>query len=65
MPTDDIEIVTLTVCVGQSLMFMQCDDFVSMMGQLVAMFDKRLLICTFIFHALWSPNHCIPSDHCV
>ena len=34
------------ICVGQSLAFTQCDDFVSVGGQLVASLDKRSLACS-------------------
>ena len=62
-PTDDNYIVTTTVCIGQSLIFIQCNNFVSIMGQLLASLDESLLVyLNLTFHTLWSPEHCIPSD---
>ena len=46
--------------VGQSLVFIWHDDFVSVVGMLVALLGKRPLVWSFTFHALWSLEHCIP-----
>ena len=63
MPTDDNFIITTTVYIGQSLTFIQFDDFVSVTDQLLVLLDKRSLICLIsTFHTLWSPEHCVPSD---
>ena len=62
MLTDDNKNITSTVCVGQFFAFSQSNDVVSVVDQLVALLDKKLLICTFTFHALWSLEHCVPSD---
>ena len=59
MPTDNKEIITSTDSVGQSFVFIQCGDFVSIVGLLVALLDDRLLIWSVTFHALWSLAHCI------
>ena len=53
MLTDDNYIITTTVCIGQSLAFTKHDDFVFIMGQLLALLDKRLLVCLISsFHTL-------------
>ena len=63
MLTDNNYIITTIVCIGQSLAFIQCDNFVSIMGQLMALLNKRLLAClNLAFHTLWSLEHCIHSD---
>ena len=56
------KIIITTFCVGQPFMVIKCDDFISFMGQMAASLDKRLLVCTFTFYALWYPEHSIPSD---
>ena len=45
MPTDDNYIITTTICIGRSFMFIQCNHFVSVTGQLLALLDKRSLVC--------------------
>ena len=65
MPTDDNKIIATTVCVWQYFTFIQCNNFVSVTDQLVGLLNERLLICTFTFHALWFPEHCVQSDHLV
>ena len=45
MPTDNNDIITSTIWVGQSLAFIQHDVFIYLMGQLAALLDKRMLIC--------------------
>ena len=51
MLTDDNNVVTTWVYVGQPLAFIQRDDFVSIMSQLLALLDKRSLVW---FHFLFS-----------
>ena len=46
MPTNNNGIITTTVCVGQSLIFTQSNDFISIMGQLAALLNERLLVCS-------------------
>ena len=65
MLTDNNKFITSIVCVGQSLAFTLCNGLVSIMGQLVALLDKILLICTFIFNALLSLEHYIQSNQWV
>ena len=60
MPIDNNTIIITTYLVGQSLVFTQCDKFVSIAGLLVASLVKRLLNWSFTFHALWSLKHYIP-----
>ena len=63
MLIDDNYILTTTVCIGQSLTFIQHDNFVPIMGQLLALLDERSLVClNLTFHTIWSQEHCIPSD---
>ena len=63
MVMDNSYLITRNVCMGQSLTFIQCDDFVYIAGQLLALLDERLLVClNFTFYTLWSLEHCIPSD---
>ena len=63
MPTDNNYIITKTVCVGQSLAFIQRNDFVSVASQLLALLSERSLVCLIsTFHTLWSPENCVPSD---
>ena len=47
MLTDDNKMITSTFCVGYSLRFIQCNNFISIASQLVALLNERLLICTF------------------
>ena len=62
MPTDNNYIVTTTVCIGQSLAFIQCNDFVSAMDQLMALLDESSLVCLISnFHTLWSLECFVPS----
>ena len=62
MPTDNKYIITTTVFIGQPLAFIQCNDFVSPMGQLLASLDERSLVCLIsIFHTFLSLEHCVPS----
>ena len=63
MPTDNNNIITTTVCVGQSIAFTQCCNFVAIMDQLAGLLKERSLVClNFTFQTLWSLEHCIPSD---
>ena len=63
MPTDNNYIITTAVCIGQSFAFIQHHDFVSVAGQLLALLDKRLLVCLIsTFHTLWSLENYVPSD---
>ena len=53
MPTDKDVIITSTVYIGQPLTLIQCNNFVSITGQLLALLDKRSLVClTFTIHTL-------------
>ena len=66
MPTDDNYIITITVCIEQSLKFIQHVDFVSAAGKLLASLDERSLVCLIsMFHTLWSPEFCISSGQWV
>ena len=49
MLTNDNKLVTPLFCIGQTIAFTQCDDFVSIANQLVASLDERLLNCTLPF----------------
>ena len=61
MPSDNNINLTTTYYGGQPLAFTQCDDFVSIMGLLVALLNKRSLKWSFTFHALWSLEHSVMS----
>ena len=49
MLTDDNYIITTMVYVGQPLKFIQCDDFVSIMGKLLALLDESSLVCIHFY----------------
>ena len=51
MSTNDNDIITAMVYVQQPHMFIQHDDFVSITGQLLALLDKKSLVC-FHFYLL-------------
>ena len=54
------------VYIGQPLAFIQCNNFVSVTGQLLALLDERSLVwLTLTFYTLQSLEHCIPSDQWV
>ena len=61
MPTDNNKIITLTDYIEQSLAFIQHNNFVLLVGPLAVSLDGKLLNWSVTFHALWSPEHCIPS----
>ena len=42
--TDDNGILTSIFVFGSPLCLLQCDDFISVMGQLVAVLDERSLV---------------------
>ena len=46
--------------VGQSLAFIQWNDSVSVMDQLVALLNEKCLVRYLFFHALKILEHCIP-----
>ena len=46
MLSDNNGIITTTVCVVQPIVFPQHDDFVSIAGQLMALLNDRLLVCS-------------------
>ena len=62
MPTNNNNIVTSTVCFGQSLALTQHNDFFFIVGPLAASLNERLLFCAFTSHAMWSLEHCVLSD---
>ena len=60
MLTENNSIITTIYLVGQSLVFIQHDDFISIMDLLVLLLNKRSLIWSVTFHALWFLEHCVP-----
>ena len=60
MLTNDNQIMNSTCRVGQSIIFIQCNDFVSIVGLLAASLNKRSLLWSVTFHAQWSLEHFIP-----
>ena len=48
MPTDDNNVVTTMVYIEQPLVFIQCNNFVSIISQLLALLNERSLVC---FHS--------------
>ena len=45
MLIENNDITSSTICVENSLAFIQCDDFISIESQLAALLNKRLLVC--------------------
>ena len=61
MLTEDINIVTSTICVEQSLTFAQCNNFVSIMDEPAALLDERLLVCINLLSMLCG----LPAFHLI
>ena len=47
MPTNNNNVITKTIYIRQPLAFIQCNDFVFIMGQLLALLDMRSYV---LFH---------------